>query len=287
MANLGHRNVLPIVRETAHGLYLHGGSRGEILLPRRYVPPVATPGTRLDVFIHRDSEDRLVATTQSPLAEADEFACLRVVSMKRGIGTFLDWGLEKDLLLPMREQTKPLREGAHVVVRVALDEQSDRIFASMRLHRWLNLTPPTYAEGERVKLLIASETPLGFNAIVNGAHRGLLYRAELAGPLAIGDRVDGSVREVRADGKIDLGLDPAGYRRIAPLTGRIVEALTAAGGFLPYHDQSAPEEIRAAFGASKKAFKQAIGALYREHRIRIEPDGIRLAAKPGHRTSRA
>jgi uncharacterized protein len=279
MAELGKRNSLPIVREAPPGLYLDGGTLGEILLPGRYIPPGAQPGDRLDVFVYRDSEDRLVATTEAPLAVVGECAYLRVVSVKAGVGAFLDWGLQKDLLLPLREQARALRPYEWVVVRVALDPKSDRIIATARLNRWLDRTPPRYAEGQAVKLLIESETPLGFRAIIDHTHLGLLYHSDLGSPLRIGQALDGYVRTVRPDGKIDLALDPAGYQRIKPLTEQILEALKAAGGHLPYHDKTPPEEIRAAFNTSKKAFKQAIGALYRDHKIILEPAGFRLAVK--------
>ena len=277
MANLGKRNLLRALREAAPGMYLDGGSHGEILLPKRYIPRGAKAGSRFDVFVYRDSEDRLVATTEVPSAIVGEFALMRVVSVHPKIGAFLDWGLAKDLLLPLAEQSRPLREGEWILIRVLLDPESDRILASTRLSRWLNLTPPTYAEGDAVQLLIEGETPLGYNAIVNQAHSGLLYHSELAAPLSVGERMDGFVRKVRPDGKIDLGLDRVGYRRIGPLTGQIIDALKRDRGFLPYHDQSSPEEIRAAFGVSKKAFKQAVGALYSERLISIEAEGIRLS----------
>lgn len=283
MAQLGKRNILRIVREAPPGLYLDGGTHGEILLPGRYIPAGAAPGGSLEVFVYRDSEDRLVATTETPLVMVGECAYLRVVSVKPNVGAFLAWGLEKDLLLPLREQTRNLRPFDWVVVHVALDTKSDRIIASARLNRWLDVTPPEYVVGQAVKLLIEAETPLGYRAIVNHTHHGLLYHSDLARPLAVGQAIDGYVRTVRPDGKIDLSLDPAGYRRIAPLTEQIIEALSAAGGHLPFHDKTPPEEIREKFGVSKKAFKQAIGALYREHRIRIGSDGIRLATTGGPR----
>lgn len=277
MAQLGKRNSLAVVREAPPGLYLDGGTDGEILLPGRYIPSGgAQPGERLEVFVYRDSEDRLVATTETPIVMVGECASLRVVSVKPGVGAFLDWGLEKDLLLPLREQTRALRQKDWVIVLVMLDDKSDRIMATARLSRWLDRTPPKYVAGQAVKLLIEAETPLGFRAIVNNAHHGLLYHTDLAGPLRIGQVTDGFVRAVREDGKIDLALDPAGYRRIAPLTEQIVGVLKAAGGYLPCHDKSSPEEIRMTFRASKKAFKQAIGALYRDKRIVIEDKGIRL-----------
>ena len=276
MAAIGSRNTLRVVREAAPGLYLDGGELGEILLPRRYVTKGLGPGAELDVFIYRDSEDRLVATTEKPLVMVGEFAFLQVVSASAGLGAFLDWGLSKDLLLPRREQTRPVHAGEWVVVAVLLDPQSGRIVATTRLNRQLNRTPPAYREGQRVRLLIAGYTPLGCQAIVENAHAGLLYAGELATPPQIGERVDGYVRKVRADGKIDLGLDPAGYRRVAPLTEQIVAALQANGGRSACDDGSSPEAIRAAFGTSKKAFKQALGALYRDRRIRFTRPGVEL-----------
>jgi predicted RNA-binding protein (virulence factor B family) len=259
---------------------LDGGPHGEILLPGRYLPAGVAPGEKVDVFIYRDSEDRLVATTETPRAVVGEFAYLRVVTRHPSAGAFLDWGLEKDLLLPLREHASTLRIGDWVLVRVALDERSDRIVASARLNRWLDLTPPRYVAGQQVQLIIESETPLGWRAIIDHAHRGLLYRAEFASSLTIGQQLPGFIRTIRADGKIDLGLDPTGHRRIAPLGEQIVAALRGAGGRLALHDGSSPEDIRAALGMSKKAFKQTIGALFRERRIVIEPDGIRLLTHP-------
>lgn len=279
MALLGQFNTLRIVREAPPGLYLDGGSHGEILLPGKYIPPGAIPGGNLEVFVYRDSEDRLVATTEKPFATVGQCASLRVVSVKTGVGAFLAWGLEKDLLLPLREQTRELRPRDWVLVHIALDPKSDRIIATARLNRWLNKTPPDFREGQPVKLLIESETPLGFRAIVNHTHHGLLYHSDLAQTLLVGQALDGFIRTIRPDGKIDLALDVAGYRRIAPLTEQIVEKLRSSSGRLPYHDKSTPEEIRAAFGVSKKAFKQAIGALYRDRKIHIAPQGIELVSE--------
>lgn len=276
MARLGKRSLLLIRRDAAPGYYLDGGELGEILLPHRYIPEGAQPGGSVSVFIYRDSENRLIATTERPYAEVGQFAFLRVVGLTPGIGAFLDWGLAKDLFLPIREQARPLRENDWVVVYILLDEKSNRILASTKLDRWLDLTPATYAKGEKVALLVESETPLGYSAIINQSHRGLLYRSELAETLATGQPLDGYVREMRADGKIDLTLDAIGYGRIAPLTQRILDALTKSNGYLSLHDQSSPEEIRSAFGVSKKAFKQALGALYRSQKLILESDGIRL-----------
>ncbi len=280
MAALGQRNQLRILREARPGFYLDGGALGEILLPGRYLPPGHGVGDSLEVFVYRDSEDRLVATTETPLAMVGQFACLRVVGGRPGLGSFLDWGLEKDLLLPNREQVGRPRPGDSVVVYIRIDEVSNRIIATARLDKWLDRTPPDYLHGQRVDLLIEGETELGYKAIINQAHRGLLYRAETGAPLDIGQRITGYIRTLRPDGKIDLGLDPIGYTRVKPLTEQILEALAAAGGRIPYHDQSSPEEIRTAFGASKKSFKQALGALYRDKRILLEPRATVLAPAP-------
>ena len=278
MALIGKRNLLAVVREAPPGLYLDGGTHGEILLPGRYIDRSKPLPASIDVFVYRDSEDRLVATPQAPYAMVGEFAFLRVVGMNPKAGVFLEWGLEKDLLLPIREQGGPLRVDDWLVVHVSLDERTDRIVASSRLARRFSTTPPTYADDQPVRLLVYAESPLGYKAIVNHAHSGLLYRSELGESLAIGQSLDGFVRTVRADGKIDLALQPSGYRRIAPLTEQVLEALSVSGGRMPYHDKSTPDEIRSAFGVSKKAFKQAIGALYRDRKIELLPDAIRLAA---------
>jgi predicted RNA-binding protein (virulence factor B family) len=206
-----------------------------------------------------------------------EFAAMRVVSTNPRIGAFLDWGLSKDLLLPIREQSRRVSPGEWVVAYVFVDVKTDRIVATTRLNRHLNVTPPDYAQGQAVELLVTARTALGYSAIVNGAHVGLLYHNELPGPLDIGQKLDGYIRAVRPDGKIDLSINPAGYGRVAPLKEQILEALSSGGGKLALGDGSSPAEIRGAFGVSKKAFKQAIGALYRERRIVIGDRGIRLA----------
>jgi predicted RNA-binding protein (virulence factor B family) len=276
MALLGKTNLLRILRSAPPGFYLDGGALGEILLPGGLIPAGAKVGGDVEVFLYRDSEDRLVATPQKPLAQVGEFAALRVVAVNPRIGVFLDWGLDKDLLLPLREQSGPLLVGERVIVQVMVDERSQRIVATSRLNRHLDLTPPAYTEGQQVGLLVLGETPLGYNVIVNHAHRALLYRSDLAKPLFPGATFPGYVRRVREDGKIDVALDPAGHQRVVSLTDTILEKLRAAGGRMPLHDGSSPEEIRAALGMSKKAFQQAIGVLYKSRQLVIEQYGIRL-----------
>jgi predicted RNA-binding protein (virulence factor B family) len=276
MASIGKRNTLSIERASSPGLYLNGGELGEILLPGRYIPSDVKPGARLDVFVYLDSEDRLVATTETPRAMVGEFAHLKVISVHPRVGAFLDWGLPKDLLLPFREQDFPVRVGQWVVAYVYLDAHTNRIVATTRLHRHLNRDETTYREGQPVNFLITGKTPLGYNAIVENAHRGLLYHDNLAAPLLAGQRLKGFIRTVRPGGKLDLSLDASGYKRVAPLKDRIVEALESHGGRLAFDDDSSPEAIREKFGSSKKAFKQALGALYKSRRIRFANPGIQL-----------
>ena len=276
MAIIGKRNLLSIVRASTPGLYLDGGELGEILLPGRYIPADIAPKQKMDVFVYRDSEDRLVATTEKPNAMVGEFACMKVINIHENIGAFLDWGLAKDLLLPFREQEFPVRVGDRVVVYVGLDTKTQRIIASARINRHLNRDTPAYRDGQAVNILITGKTPLGYNAIVDNSHRGLLYKSQLAGPLAIGQKMQGFVRAVRAGGKIDLSLDASGYKRVAPLTDLIVTALKMSGGKIDFDDDSTPAAIRQNFGVSKKAFKQALGKLYKTRRIAFQKPGIQL-----------
>lgn len=276
MATIGKRNILSIVRASAPGLYLDGGELGEILLPGRYIPRDLKPKDKLDVFVYRDSEDRLVATTETPHVMVGEFACLRVISVNQNVGAFLDWGLSKDLLLPFREQEFPVRAGQRVVVYVCLDPKSDRILATTRLKRHLSPDTPAYRNGQPVNLLVVSQTPLGYSAVVENAHLGLLYHNNLSVPLEVGQKLKGFVRIVRPGGKIDLSLDASGYKRVATLTEQVVQTLERNQGRLELDDDSSPEAIRQAFGASKKAFKQALGKLYKERRISFAKPGIQL-----------
>ena len=276
MAILGKRNFLSVIRESQPGLYLDGGELGEILLPGRYIPAGLAPKQKLDVFVYRDSEDRLVATTETPNAMVGEFACMKVITVHPQVGAFLDWGLEKDLLVPFREQEFPLRPNDWVVVYVGLDARTNRIIASSRLNRHVSHDTPAYSERQQVNLLIASETSQGYQAIVDNAHLGQLYKNQLATPLQIGARMKGFVRSVHASGKIDLSLDASGYQRVEPLTKLIITALNMNGGRLAFDDESSPEVIRQNFGVSKKAFKQALGKLYKARRITFTKPGIEL-----------
>jgi predicted RNA-binding protein (virulence factor B family) len=271
---IGKHNTLHVSHLTQQGAYLDAGSAGQILLPTKWIPASTEPGDALTVFVYRDSEDRLICTTQSPRVEVGGCAFLQAVGFKPGIGMFLDWGLEKDLLLPLREQTRLVSNGERILVHVRIDERSDRIVATMRLQKYLHQTPPRYYPGQSVPLLVAEETPLGYRCVVAQRHFGMLYHSDLPHSLDIGASLEGHVREVRPDGKIDLRLERSGYGRIAPLAETILNALQSAGGFLEVHDKTDPGLIREKFGCSKKAFKQAVGSLLKTNQIRLEATGI-------------
>lgn len=275
MAAIGRLNTLQITKHTDFGLYLDGGTQGEILLPKRYIP--ANESTEIDdwlnVFVYLDSEDRPIATTLRPKAQVGEFASLKVVQINK-VGLFLDWGLPKDLLLPHSEEKRPLREGDYAVVYVYLDRHTRRITATSYLDRYLDKTPPTYQPGEAVDLLVVSPTDLGFKAIINNRHWGLIHRNEAFKFLRKGTRDRGYIREVRADGKISLSLQPIGPQAGDALQQRILEALAEQGGRLALSDRSPPEAIAQAFGVSKGNFKKALGALLKRGLIVIHSEHI-------------
>lgn len=279
MAELGKRNTLSIRNESPHGLYLDGEELGDILLPNAYVPPHITPNSKLSVFVYLDSEDRIVATTETPLAEVDQFAALKVVAVNEKVGAFLDWGLSKDLLLPYREQKGRVRVGDTRVVRIYVDDASGRIVASEKHDRFISKYRATYQPQEQVDLIVIGETPLGFKAIINSSHIGLLYDNELSEMLRVGQCFKGYVTKVRPDGNIDLRRDPSGYTRVAPLAEQILDAIKKNGGTLKLDDKSPPEAVREAFDVSKKAFKQALGNLYKQRKIQFVPGGVQLTAE--------
>jgi predicted RNA-binding protein (virulence factor B family) len=281
MVELGKQNSLKPVRDSASGCYLDGGELGEILLPKKFVTEELRQAESISVFVYKDSEDRLVATTETPKAMVGQFATLEVLSANPKVGAFLDWGLSKDLLLPFREQKSDPMEGDYCVVYILVDELSGRIIASERLTEFVDQEPAAYESEEEVDLLVIDETPLGYKAIVNDKHLGLLYHSDLSESLEYGQWIVGYVSQVREDGKIDLRRDRSGYKRLEPIAEQILEALNANEGVLPFNDKSSPESIRAEFDVSKQAFKRAIGTLYKQKRIRIEEDGIVLSDAKG------
>jgi len=275
MANIGKYNSLPVIAMTDNGAYLNAGELGEILLPNRYVPENCDIDTIVDVFIYLDSADRLIATTEKPLAEVDQFASLKVVQINK-MGAFLDWGLKKDLLVPYNQQHTKMEVGKYYLVRVYLDTQTERIAASSKLDKFIDIWPAEYTEGEKVALVIGGKTDLGFKAIINEQHWGLLYDNEIFKPLRIGRRLDGYIKKVREDGRIDLTLTRAGKGKVIDFKEQLLQHLADNDGFSPLNDKSAPELIQRTLGVSKKTFKATVGNLLKNGRIVIEPNGIRL-----------
>ena len=277
MLEIGRFNQLEILKHVDFGVYLEGGEDGEILLPLRETPKDCKIGDILDVFICYDSEDRLIATTQEPFAQVGEFACLEVVSLEN-VGAFLNWGLPKDLFLPFRERTRSLKIGQTVVVFLYLDN-TDRICASMRLDKFVETEPGQYKEAEAVELFIAAQTDLGFKAIINGAHWGMIYNNEIFQPLEHGQKLSGFIKKIREDGKIDLSLQNLKSESSQDLGQKIMTLLESEGGFLPVNDKTPAEKIYQLFGVSKKKYKIALGGLYKKRLITVEDEGIRSTSK--------
>ena len=276
MTEVGKYNTLPILRSVDFGVYLDGGELGEILLPQRYLPEGSRVGDAVEVFVYYDSEDRVIATTERPYAQVDEFAVLKVNSVNP-VGVFLDWGLaSKELLVPFREQRAEMFPGKYYVVYLYVDEVSGRIVATAKINRFLQKTPVDYTLNQEVSLLVTQETELGFKVIVDNAHWGMIYHNEIFKPVHRGDRLTGYVTHIRADEKVDVALQPVGYGGVDSLAQGILDAIRKNDGFLRFNDKSDAGEIAAAFGCSKKNFKKAVGALYRQRLIEILDDGIRL-----------
>jgi len=277
MVHIGKVNNLRIVKEVEFGLYLDGDKRGEILLPKRYVPQGCKVDDMLDVFIYFDSEDRIIATTETPLVQAGEFAFLECVAVNK-TGAFLDWGLMKDLLLPYDEQTHRPEVGKSYIVYVYGDEDTGRLVASTKIRDFLDdQSLNDFKVGEEVSLLNADRTDLGFLMIINNSHLGLLHQHEALRTIKHGERLQGFVQNIREDKKIDLCLHQQASDKTDEVSTLILSKLKKSGGFLPIHDKSDPKDIQYMFGVSKKAFKKAIGSLYKQKTIVLVDRGIRLA----------
>lgn len=279
MLQIGKFNTLKVVKTVDFGLYLDGGEKGEILLPRKFLPekPYAE-GDELSVFVYYDSEDRLIATTRKPYVQVGQFARLQVKSVTK-VGAFLDWGVEaKDLLVPFREQHGEMQPDRYYIVYVYLDFATGRIVASAKLDKFLDNVPPEYTPNQPVEILVVQETQLGYKVIINNLHWGVIYHNEIFRPVAIGEHLQAYIKQVRDDERIDVSLQPTGYeQRIDPLSEIILKRLDEAGGRLPLSDKSPAEEIARYFQCSKKSFKKAIGALYKARRIVIDEREIRKA----------
>jgi uncharacterized protein len=275
MAAIGERASLQILHEKTFGLFLDGGELGEILLPRREMPVKWALGDMMDVFIYLDSEDRQVATLKTPKVMPGQFARLKCVAVT-GVGAFLDWGLPKDLLVPFREQKVRMDVGKNYLVYVRVDEQTSRLIATTRLARHMDLTPHEFRPGQAVDLVVFGKTDLGYKAVINHTHSGLIFANEVFQELRPGEKLKGYIAGIRDDGKIDLSLHPPGRAKVDDLEGQILAELAARGGFWSLGDHSPADQINSELGVSKRTFKQATGALWRKRKILIEENGIRL-----------
>lgn len=276
MLQLGKKNTLKVLRKVDFGFYLDGAEYDSILLPNRYAPEDLKEGDEIEVFIYLDSEDRIIATTETPLAEVGQFAYLTAKEVNK-FGAFLDWGLPKDLFVPYREQKMRMASGKKYWVYVYVDADTDRIAASAKIDRFLDRYNPPYTEGDEVQIKIHSKTELGTKVIVDDLYWGIIYNNETFANLSIGETRIAYIKKIREDLKLDISLSKSGYQnKISDIETTILSALEAQNGFLPLHDKSSSEEIKEQLAMSKKSFKMAIGGLYKQGKIVIEDNGIRL-----------
>ena len=274
---LGKFNQLEVVKQVDFGMYLDGGEEGEILLPTRYVPEDCQIGDMLNVFLYLDNEERLIATTLTPLVQVGEFACLEVAWVNL-FGAFLNWGLMKDLFVPFSEQKMKMQVGKKYIVHAHLDDESYRIVASAKVDRYLSKEKAEYQPGEEVNILIWQKTDLGFKAIIENKFGGLLYDSEIFQPLHTGMVLKAYVKQIREDGKIDLVLQKPGFEKVDDFSKTLLEYIREHDGYTSLNDKSPADDIYAAFGVSKKTFKKAVGDLYKKHLVVLQEDGIRLAS---------
>ncbi len=272
MINIGRYNTLRVSKRVDFGLYLDGGQYGEILLPKRYMPADCAVDDALTVFIYLDSEDRLLATTETPHLQVGQCALLKVVDTNR-VGAFLDWGLPKDLLVPFREQEHPMQVGKSYVVYAHLDERTQSIIASSRLHKYLSELGHYFKTGQAVELMIYGRSELGYKAVIGQTHLGQLYENEVFQTLQLGQQLTGYIKQVRQDMKIDLSLQEPGAAHVISdeLAQRIIAHLQAQGGSSTFTDKTAADKIYQEFQVSKGQFKRALGALYKQRRIKLAP----------------
>ena len=274
MVEIGNYNELEVAKFVDFGLYLDSED-GEILLPLKWIPEGVQLGDKLNVFIYRDSEDRMIATTLKPKATVGQFAALEVKEASQ-IGAFMDWGLEKDLFVPFHNQRYPMEVGQKYVVYIYLDDSSDRIAGSAKLNKYLKPADENISEGQKVNLLVANTSDLGYNVIIDHTYSGILYHNEVFKKLETGDEITGYIKKIREDGKIDVSLQQTGFAEVQDASQEVYQKLKASGGTLNLSDKSDPQEIYEALGMSKKTFKKAIGTLYKEGKINLEPNRISL-----------
>ncbi|WP_337042356.1 CvfB family protein [Emticicia sp. 17c] len=275
MLKLGVKNTLKILRGTSVGMYLGDKEGNDVLLPKKYIPDDAIVGDTIEVFIYKDSEDRIIATTLEPKVQLNQFAYLQVMAVT-AIGAFLDWGLEKDLFVPFKEQNRKLSTGEWCAVYVYLDEETERLVGSCKVNKFFEKENIELEAGEEVDLLIFEETNLGLNAVVNNRYKGLIYENEIFQRVKLGSQIKGYVKNIREDNRIDVSLQKQGYANIEPNAERILTKLKENEGFLDVTDKSDANYIMYQLEMSKKTFKKAVGALYKQRLITIEEDGIYL-----------
>lgn len=275
MIQVGQFQVIPILRIVAPGAILDAGDGQELLLPGKQIPSGAEVGDLVRVFVYTDSDDRPIATTDTPLATAGEFAAMEVMSVGR-FGAFVFMGLAKDLLVPYRQMRQPLRTGEKPVVHVLMDEQSKRLTGTTYYEKYLKDADTELAAGEEVDVLVADQTSLGFKVIVNQQFRGMVYHNELVSKIVPGQKLTGWVKTIREDGKLDITLRRPGVDEFVYAADLIMRKLNQMGGRLQLHDKSSPEEIRSALGISKRTFKAAVGNLMKEGKVSTDAQGIFL-----------
>ena len=274
--NIGQYHLLTVDRITNPGAYLTDGT-DDVLLPTKYIPGGTKKGDKLKVFVYRDSEDRIICTTQKPYAKVNEFAYLKVRDAGN-VGAFMYWGIDKDLLVPFREQKNKLKKGQWCLVYLFLDEKTDRLAATAKVAKYFH-SEVDLEEGAEVDLLITNTTDLGVNVVVNNKFKGLIFENDLFHDVLEGDRIKGFVKAIRKDGKIDVSLRKEGLENLELGAQQILDELNKNKGFLPLHDKSDPEEIQSLLQMSKKNFKRSVGILYKKKLIRIGSDGIELIGK--------
>jgi len=281
MLEIGKYNTLTILRDTKVGLFLGDPENDpegihDVLLPNKYVPKEFEIGEELIVFVYLDHEQRPVATTLVPYILLNEFALLRV-NYINNVGAFMDWGMEKDILVPFKEQARPMEKGKRYLVYLYMDKQTNRLVASSKTNQFLNNDQLTVEKGEEVDLIVSHITDMGINVIINEQHKGLLYKDEVYDDsIRTGDRMRGYIKNIRPDNKIDVALQVQGVESIEPNAEKVLNELRASRGFLRLNDNSHPEDIKTVLKMSKKSFKKAIGSLYKEKLIEIKEDGIYL-----------
>lgn len=274
---VGKYNTLKVTRKVDFGFYLDDGGEG-ILLPKRFVPRSLRIGDEVEVFVYHDSDNRLIATTQKAKAVVGEIVKMKCISVT-GLGAFLDWGLMKDLFVPKSKQLGGMREGAEYLVKLYIDEQTGRVAATEKIDFLLSNDELTVKEKDIVELMVYRQSELGYVMIINNLHTGLLHSNEVYTTLNVGDKMQGFIKTIRPDNKIDVVLGKPGYQKVEDEAGKILRLLDENNGYLPYHDKSDPQEIYDFFGMSKKVFKMTTGALYKQQKIAFTKTGIQATGQ--------